>query len=74
MRDRDIASVVNEARAAIDAQVKLPAGYWLYWGGQFENLATARNRIGRGRPGLLCADFPLADERAWFGARCASGV
>jgi cobalt-zinc-cadmium resistance protein CzcA len=44
-RDRDIASVVNEARVAIDAQVKLPAGYWLSWGGQFENLATARNRM-----------------------------
>jgi cobalt-zinc-cadmium resistance protein CzcA len=45
VRDRDIASVVNEARAAIDTQVKLPAGYWLSWGGQFENLVTARNRM-----------------------------
>jgi cobalt-zinc-cadmium resistance protein CzcA len=45
VRDRDIASVVNEARAQIDAQVKLPAGYWMTWGGQFENLEAARQRL-----------------------------
>ena len=45
VRDRDIASVVNEARAKIDAQVKLPAGYWTTWGGQFENLEMARRRL-----------------------------
>ncbi|MET0723672.1 MAG: CusA/CzcA family heavy metal efflux RND transporter, partial [Tardiphaga sp.] len=45
VRDRDIAAVANEARAAIDAQVKLPAGYWTTWGGQFENLAAARERL-----------------------------
>jgi cobalt-zinc-cadmium resistance protein CzcA len=45
VRDRDIASVVSDARAAIDAQVKLPAGYWTSWGGQFENLAAARQRL-----------------------------
>ena len=45
VRDRDIASVVNEARSQIDAQVKLPPGYWLTWGGQFENLTAARQRL-----------------------------
>jgi heavy metal efflux system protein len=45
VRDRDIASVVNEARAQIDARVKLPAGYWMTWGGQFENLEAARRRL-----------------------------
>jgi cobalt-zinc-cadmium resistance protein CzcA len=45
VRDRDIASVVNEARAQIEAQVKLPAGYWMTWGGQFENLEAARRRL-----------------------------
>lgn len=45
VRDRDIASVVNEARAQIDAQVKLPAGYWMTWGGQYENLEAARRRL-----------------------------
>jgi cobalt-zinc-cadmium resistance protein CzcA len=45
VRDRDIAAVATEARAAIDARVKLPAGYWTTWGGQFENLAAARGRL-----------------------------
>ncbi|MDB5653241.1 MAG: CusA/CzcA family heavy metal efflux transporter, partial [Tardiphaga sp.] len=45
VRDRDIASVAGEARARIDAEVRLPAGYWTTWGGQFENLAAARERL-----------------------------
>jgi cobalt-zinc-cadmium resistance protein CzcA len=45
VRDRDIASVVNDARAVIDAKVILPPGYWMSWGGQFENLAMARQRL-----------------------------
>jgi len=45
VRDRDIASVVNEARARIETQVKLPAGYWITWGGQFENLTAAQQRL-----------------------------
>ena len=46
VRDRDIASVVNDARARIETQVKLPAGYWITWGGQFENLTAAQQRLG----------------------------
>jgi cobalt-zinc-cadmium resistance protein CzcA len=45
IRDRDIASVVNEARQRVQITVKLPAGYWLVWGGQFENLMMARQRL-----------------------------
>ena len=45
VRDRDVAGVVADTRAAIDAQVKLPAGTYLEWGGQFENLASARDRL-----------------------------
>jgi cobalt-zinc-cadmium resistance protein CzcA len=59
VRDRDIASVVNEARTAIDAQVKLPAGYWLSWGGQFENLVTARNRMAIVVPACFMLIFLL---------------
>ena len=40
-----MAGVVADARAAIDAQVKLPPGTYLEWGGQFENLASARDRL-----------------------------
>lgn len=45
VRGRDIGSFVAEAQAKIDAQVKLPAGYWLEWGGQFENLKDASARL-----------------------------
>lgn len=45
VRGRDVASVVGDAEEAIAAQVKLPAGTYLEWGGQFENLASARDRL-----------------------------
>jgi cobalt-zinc-cadmium resistance protein CzcA len=45
VRDRDIAAVVNDARAQIEASVTLPPGYWMSWGGQFENLQAARQRL-----------------------------
>jgi heavy metal efflux system protein len=59
VRDRDIASVVNEARAQIDAQVKLPAGYWMTWGGQFENLQAARLRLSIVVPACFLVIFLL---------------
>lgn len=45
VRDRDVASVVADARAAIDAQVKMPPGIYVEWGGQFETLASANDRL-----------------------------
>ncbi|WP_445192621.1 efflux RND transporter permease subunit [Sphingomonas sp. Tas61C01] len=45
VRGRDVAGVVADAQAAIGAQVQLPPGTYLEWGGQFENLATARQRL-----------------------------
>ncbi|WP_395395912.1 CusA/CzcA family heavy metal efflux RND transporter (plasmid) [Novosphingobium sp. BL-8A] len=45
VRGRDVASVVAEAQAAIANDVRLPAGIYLEWGGQFENLASARARL-----------------------------
>ncbi len=45
VRGRDIGSFVAEAQKAIAVQVKVPPGYWLDWGGQFENLMTARQRL-----------------------------
>src|SRR3546814_3389208 len=43
LEGRDAGSFVQEAQAKI-AQVKLPAGYYLEWGGQFENLQAATAR------------------------------
>lgn len=45
VRDRDLASFVADAQAAVDAQVKLPAGWTVEWGGQFENLQAASERL-----------------------------
>jgi cobalt-zinc-cadmium resistance protein CzcA len=45
VRGRDIASVVEEAQEAIASDVRLPAGSYLIWGGQYENLASARDRL-----------------------------
>lgn len=44
-RGRDIGSIVAEAQARVAAEVQLPPGYYITWGGQFENLAQARARL-----------------------------
>ena len=45
VRGRDIASFVADAQRRVDEQVKLPAGYSLHWGGQFEHLISASKRL-----------------------------
>jgi cobalt-zinc-cadmium resistance protein CzcA len=45
VRGRDMGSLVDEAQAKIAEEVKLPPGYWLVWGGQFENFEAARQRL-----------------------------
>lgn len=45
VRGRDIAGFVAEAQAAINRQVVRPPGYILRWGGQFEHLQTASQRL-----------------------------
>ncbi|MES1973367.1 MAG: CusA/CzcA family heavy metal efflux RND transporter [Pseudomonadota bacterium] len=44
LRDRDAGSFVDEAMVKV-GQVKLPAGYYLEWGGQFQNLQAASQRL-----------------------------
>lgn len=45
VRGRDVAGVVADAQAAIAREVRLPAGQYLDWGGQFENLRSASERL-----------------------------
>ncbi|TXN70976.1 CusA/CzcA family heavy metal efflux RND transporter [Methylobacterium sp. WL18] len=45
VRGRDIGSLVAEAQAKVAEQIALPAGSYVTWGGQFENLASARRRL-----------------------------
>ena len=45
VRGTDIGSFVSEAQKRIEAGVSLPAGYYITWGGQFENQQTAMRRL-----------------------------
>ena len=45
VRGRDLAGFVADAQNRIQSEVKIPAGYWLEWGGQFENLLSASKRL-----------------------------
>jgi heavy metal efflux system protein len=45
VRGRDVASFVAEAQKKIAGQVKLPEGYTVEWGGQFENMKRANARL-----------------------------
>ncbi len=45
VRGRDVDSFVKEASAAIEQQTKLPAGYWIEWGGAFENQQRALTKL-----------------------------
>ncbi len=45
VRERDVDGFVRDANAAIEKQVELPAGYWIEWGGAFENQQRALARL-----------------------------
>jgi cobalt-zinc-cadmium resistance protein CzcA len=59
VRGRDLGSFVAEAQQKISEQVKMPAGYWLGWGGQFEQLASASQRLAIVVPVALLLIFIL---------------
>ncbi len=58
VRDRDLGSFVQEMQSKL-AQQKLPSGYWLGYGGQFENLASATARMQIVVPMALILIFVL---------------
>ena len=45
VRGRDLGGFVKEAQGILQRQIKLPDGYWLDWGGQFENMISATRRL-----------------------------
>ena len=59
VRGRDLAGFVAEAQAVVDRDVKLPSGYMLRWGGQFENLQRASARLAIAVPVALFLIFAL---------------
>lgn len=59
VRDRDLGSFVHEAKLKIASQVDLPAGYWLDYGGTFEQLESASQRLSIVVPITLFIIFGL---------------
>lgn len=59
VRARDLGSFVSEAEAAVAEKVKLPPGYWIGWGGQFEQLVSATKRLTIVVPVALLLVFVL---------------
>jgi cobalt-zinc-cadmium resistance protein CzcA len=59
IRDRDQGGFVSDAQARVAEAVKLPPGYRVSWGGQFENLARARARLSLILPITILIVFAL---------------
>ena len=59
VRGRDLGGFVAELRQRIDANVEIPAGYWVDYGGTFEQLISAGQRLGVVVPVTLVLIFAL---------------
>ncbi|RPD98551.1 CusA/CzcA family heavy metal efflux RND transporter [Aureibaculum marinum] len=59
VRNRDLQSVVDDIQAIVNQNLKLPAGYTITYGGQFENLQSAKNRLKIAVPVALLLIFIL---------------
>ena len=70
VRGRDLGSFVAEAQRQIAEQVKLPAGYWIGWGGQFEQLVSAAQAPRHRRADRAAADLRAAVHEPRLGGRC----
>ena len=59
VRNRDIQSVIAEVTQQIDRKIKLPTGYYVSYGGQFQNLEAAKARLSIAVPVALLLIFVL---------------
>ncbi|MTG97518.1 CusA/CzcA family heavy metal efflux RND transporter [Myroides sp. BIT-d1] len=59
VKDRDVQSIVEELQQKVEAQIKLPTGYQITYGGQFENLNEAKARLAIAVPLALVLIFLL---------------
>ncbi|NND16029.1 MAG: CusA/CzcA family heavy metal efflux RND transporter, partial [Eudoraea sp.] len=57
VRNRDLESVVEEVRSRIENNIQLPPGYTIAYGGQFENLQSAKERLAIAVPIALLLIF-----------------
>jgi cobalt-zinc-cadmium resistance protein CzcA len=77
VRGRDLGSFVADSQRRIAAEVKLPTGSWLEWGGQYENLQAATRRLAIVIPvcfGLIFAMLYLALGNAALAATVFAAV
>jgi len=67
VRNRDLGSFVGEVRDRIEQDVELPSGYWVTYGGTFEQLISASKRLQLVVPAVLLLIFGLlfALFRSW---------
>ncbi|HCI52320.1 MAG TPA: CusA/CzcA family heavy metal efflux RND transporter [Gallionella sp.] len=59
VKDRDLGSFVTELQQAVDSKIKLPDGYYLEWGGQFQNMERAMGHLKIIVPVTVAAIFFL---------------
>merc|ERR1711991_50396 len=59
VRGRDVESVVNDIQTKLDEQLDLPSGYYITYGGEFENLQSAKSRLAIVVPIALFLIFVL---------------
>ena len=59
VRNRDIASLVEEIQTTLDSKLNMPSGYSVEYGGQFENLQEAQRRLAVAVPAALLLIFAL---------------
>jgi len=59
VRNRDLQSVVDDIQKIVDTKIKLPVGYYVKYGGQFENLQSAKARLAIAVPIALLLIFVL---------------
>ena len=59
VRGRDVQSIVNELQTKVEANIKLPTGYYITYGGAFENLNAAKQRLMIAVPVSLLLIFIL---------------
>jgi heavy metal efflux system protein len=59
VRDRDLGSFIAEVQRKVGAEVEVPAGYWITYGGTFEQLISASKRLQLVAPVVLALIFAL---------------
>lgn len=59
VRERDVQTIVEELQSKVEGKIKLPAGYYITYGGAFENLNAAKKRLGITVPVSLLLIFIL---------------